>query len=46
MCVCMYVYENSSFQFSGQIAQVVERQTADIWVTSSSLATGEKCKNC
>ena len=37
MYVCMY---------DGQIAQVVERQTADPWVASSSLTTGEKCKNC
>ena len=37
--VCMYVV------YSGQIAQVVERQTADPWVAGSSLTTGEKCKN-
>ena len=36
--VCMYV--------SGQIAQVVEHQTADPWVAGSSLTSGEKCKNC
>ena len=29
-----------------QIAQVVERQTADPWVSGSSLTTGEKSKNC
>ena len=34
------------YGYSGQIAQVVERQTADLWVASSSLITGEKCKNC
>ena len=38
MYVCMYV--------CGQIAQVVEHQTADPWVTGSSLTSGEKCKNC
>ena len=40
MCVyvCMYV--------CGQIAQVVEHQTADPWVAGSSLTSGEKCKNC
>ena len=36
MYVCMY----------GQIAQVVEHQTADSWVAGSSLTSGEKCKNC
>ena len=35
----MYVY-------CGQIAQVVEHQTADPWVAGSSLTSGEKCKNC
>ena len=43
MQVCMYV---RMYICSGQIAQVVEHQTADLWVTGSSLATGEKCKNC
>ena len=38
MYVCMYV--------CGQIAQVVEHQTADPWVAGSSLTSGEKCKNC
>ena len=38
MYVCMYV--------CGQIAQVVEHQTADLWVAGSSLTSGEKCKNC
>ena len=37
MYVCMY---------RGQIAQVVEHQTADPWVAGSSLTSGEKCKNC
>ena len=39
MYVCLYVC-------SGQIAQVVEHQTADPWVAGSSLICGEKCKNC
>ena len=30
----------------GQIAQVVEHQTADPWVAGSGLTSGEKCKNC
>ena len=34
--VCMY----------GQIAEVVEHQTADPWVAGSSLTSGEKCKSC
>ena len=38
MYVCMYV--------CGQIAQVVEHQTADPWVAGSSLTSSEKCKNC
>ena len=37
MYVCMY---------GGQIAQVVEHQTADPWVAGSVLTSGEKCKNC
>ena len=28
----------------GQIAQVVEHQTADPWIAGSSLTSGEKCK--
>ena len=39
MYVCMYVC-------SGQIAQVVELQTADPWIAGLSLISGEKCKNC
>ena len=38
MYVCMYL--------CGQIAQVVEHQTADPWIVGSSLTSGEKCKNC
>ena len=36
----------SSDTSGGQIAQVVEHQTADPWVAGSSLTSGEKCKNC
>ena len=36
--LCMYV--------CGQIAQVVEHQTADPWVAGSSLTSGKKCKSC
>ena len=39
MYVCMYVS-------CGQIAQVVEHQTADPWIAGSSLTSGEKCKDC
>ena len=39
ICVCMYVC------MYGQMAQVVEHQTADPWVAGSSLTSGEKCKN-
>ena len=41
MYVCLY-----SHATCGQIAQVVEHQTADPWVAGSSLTSGEKCKNC
>ena len=44
MYVCMYVYIYVCI--SGQIAQVVEHQTADSWIAGSSLTSGEKCKNC
>ena len=44
MYVCMYVYKTDSS--GGQIAQVVEHQTADPWIAGSSLTSGEKCKNC
>ena len=37
MYVCMY---------RGQITQVVEHQTVDLWVASSNLTTDEKCKDC
>ena len=42
MYVCVYVYMYTC----GQIAQVVEHQTADPWVAGSSLTSGEKYKNC
>ena len=35
--VCMYVC---------QIAQVVEHQTADLWVAGLSFTSGKKCKSC
>ena len=35
--VCMYVCK------SGQIAQVVEHQTSDLWVAGSNLTTGKNC---
>ena len=44
MYVRMYVCSQSDK--SGQIAQVVEHQTADPWIAGSSLTSGEKCKNC
>ena len=43
VCVCMHVCMDVC---SGQIAQVVEHQTADPWVAGSSLTSGEKCKSC
>ena len=46
MFVCMYVCMWSDSSVCGQIAQVVEHQTADPWVAGSSLTSGEKCKNC
>ena len=46
----MGIKQSSSLRLTmyvgGQIAQVVEHQTADPWVTGSSLTSGEKCKNC
>ena len=49
MYVCMYIHAcmwSDSSGVCGQIAQVVEHQTADPWVAGSSLTSGEKCKNC
>ena len=57
MYVCMYVCMFSLLWvsmsnlltdciYAGQIAQVVEHQTADPWIAGSSLTSGEKCKNC
>ena len=46
MYVCMYVMMYVCIGQIGQIAQVVEHQTADPWVAGSSLTSGEKCKNC
>ena len=46
----MEIKQSSSLMLAmyvcGQIAQVVEHQTADPWVAGSSLTSGEKCKNC
>ena len=47
MYVCMYVCTCTYIIYvSGQIAQVVEHQTADPWIVGSSLTSGEQCKNC
>ena len=43
MYVCIYVYVYVCMyvcMYSGQIAQVVEHQTADPWVAGSSLTSG------
>ena len=45
MYVCMYVCMYGQIAQCGQIAQVVEHQTADPWIAGSSLTSGEKCKN-
>ena len=46
VCIYMYVCVYICIYSGGQIAQVVEHQTADPWVAGSSLTSGEKCKNC
>ena len=46
MYVCMHVCMYVCMYGSGQIAQMVEHQTADPWVAGSSLTSGKKCKNC
>ena len=40
------VVERQTAVLCGQIAQVVEHQTADPWIAGSSLTSDEKCKNC
>ena len=46
----MGIKQSSSLRLTmyvcGQIAQVVEHQTADPWIAGSSLTSGEKCKYC
>ena len=45
LCVYVCVYMYMCMYVCGQIAQVVEHQTADPWIAGSSLTSGEKCKN-
>ena len=44
--LCFQEHAEQRLFVCGQIAQVVEHQTADPWVAGSSLTSGEKCKNC